>query len=68
MAQILDLPTPTRIEFLKFDNWKRYADGMGFWGDRPATRPGYYSMVNCYQPLCPDLPTPPDFHFDIVPL
>jgi hypothetical protein len=68
MTTISESPTPTRIEFLKFDDWKRFADAHGFWMDRPATRPGYYSMVNGYEPLHPDLPMPRDFSFDIVPL
>ena len=43
------------------------ADAHGFWSDRPATRPGYYTMVNGFPPLRPDLPMPRDFRFDIVP-
>ncbi|HLH91084.1 MAG TPA: hypothetical protein VKX28_21750 [Xanthobacteraceae bacterium] len=46
MSALAKLPQPTRIEFLRFYDWKRYADGQGFWEDRPATRPGYCSMVN----------------------
>jgi hypothetical protein len=68
MSKLSELPIPTRIEFFKFDDWKRYVDGQGFWMDRPATRPGYYSMVNGYAPLRPDLPVPRDFHFAVVPL
>lgn len=68
MTNIAELPYPIRIEFLKFEDWKRYADANGFWEDRPATRPGHHSMVNGYRPLCPDLPIPPDFRFDVVPL
>jgi hypothetical protein len=68
MAKLSELPYPTRIEIPKFDNAKRYADGQGFWMDRPATRPGYYSMINGYAPLRPDLPVPPDFRFEIVPV
>jgi hypothetical protein len=68
MTKISELPTLTRIEFLKFEDWKRYADAHGFWMDRTASRPGYYSMVNGYAPLCPDLPMPRDFQFEVVPL
>jgi len=67
MTSLLELPIGTRIEFQKLDDFKRYVDWHGYWADRPAIRPGYYSMVRQLAPSGHRKPSMPlDFRFEIV--
>ena len=66
MATLDELPIGTTVEFKKFDDWKRYADAMGYWSYGAAETPGCWRMTRYLGKLA-DVPAPPQFSFKILP-